>query len=156
MTMQETVEAYLGKRGWAYRAAEDGPLLFVNVPTESGRLRCRAVIADEHGVFGFSSRLWRNVPADRRVAIAELIARINLHVTHGHFNLDFDRGIVYCQASVRLGDEPLPPQMVHVLAQVTIDMMAYFGPALEQVIDGTLTPAEAMPRRPARRTEAAH
>ena len=90
------------------------------------------------------------VPAPARPALAEAITRANTALSTSAFEVDLDTGNLSVRAGLEVGDVELPPQAFQGLLVNALDEVerAYgtFGPGLEDVIAGRVTPAEAEAR----------
>lgn len=145
-TIRDTVSAYFQQQNWPYREAERDPMLYFAANGNSGTWLCRAVVDDDHGVFAFNSVLPSHVPPDRRLDVAEFIARVNPGLRMGSVNLNIDTGEVYVQTGVMVGKAELPERMVELLIQVNLKLMDDLLPVFAPLLAAKLSPLEAVRR----------
>lgn len=88
------------------------------------------------------------VPADRRVAIAEAIARINAKSGIGNFELDFADGEIRYRVSADVEDGLLSEKMVDNMLGFTMTAMERFHDALMRIAFGDVEPELALVELP--------
>ena len=83
------------------------------------------------------------VPEDRRLEVAEVIARINYRLRLGNFDIDFADGEVRYRAGCDVEGGKLTQHMVLTVFGNVCASVDRYGPAVLQVLFGGVSPAEA-------------
>ena len=83
------------------------------------------------------------VPEDRRVEVAEVIARINYRLRLGNFDIDFADGEVRYRTGCDVEGGTLTLHMVLTVFGNVCASVDRYGPAVLQVLFGGVSPAEA-------------
>ena len=112
-TLLETVATYLKNEGWNFeKEPEDDRLVgYVNGDNATWQWLLTTLEDDENHIVRIYSNLPVNIPEGRRLAIAELITRINDSLGSGHFEMDFADGQVRCKTMLNLMDGTLTKAM---------------------------------------------
>ncbi len=76
------------------------------------------------------------VPADRRLAMMELLTRANYGLVIGNFELDPDDGELRFKTSIDFGSDRLSGEVLARLIQHNVDAFEQYLPAVEAVIAG--------------------
>ncbi len=91
------------------------------------------------------------VPEDRRLAVAELVSRINRSTELAHFEIDMDDGLVFCSTAVDLsvftevdGGMAAAEALFSAHVAEAIESMELYQPAILVVTHGDTSPAEAV------------
>jgi hypothetical protein len=96
----EKVAEFLGSRGWKCTVEPDKPLIQTGANGKNGRWPCIAIAGRENEHLIFLSIFPVNIPLEKRVAIAELVTRINYRLTHGCYEMDFEDGELRFRTSI--------------------------------------------------------
>ncbi len=83
-----------------------------------------------------------NIPVERRVAAAELVARANYGLVVGSFDLDLDDGEVRMRTFLDLDGAPADPGLVQQLITNNLRTMNRYSAAIAAVVTGEATPME--------------
>ena len=86
------------------------------------------------------------VPEDRRVAMAELIARANFGIVLGNFELDFSDGEIRYKTSIDSGGEQFDPAILLHLLNANLANTNRYVAGIMGVAFGELSPEEAVRR----------
>lgn len=129
-----TLGRFLADDGWAPRP--DGPQAFA-ISYRGGvacELRAELIVAAEQLVV--SAAAPHAVPAPRRHAAADYLARAanGLHV--GGFQLDLDSGLVRAHCGLDFEGEPLSPRLIRNALAIVVRLAEAYFPGLARVIDG--------------------
>jgi len=128
------------KQGWIYHQHGDKPVVHTNINGENGRWACMAVADAEGWNIAFFSLFPSQVPANRRAACAELLARINFTLKHGCFEMDFNDGEIRYRTSLPLTPEELTPVMLERLVFGNLITVDKFYGAIMKVLHGGFAP----------------
>ena len=135
---------YLNSKSTCYELDETRQVLHLGMEGENARWRCLAC-QDDAGRFVFVSLLPLHAPPARRVACAELFARINVRLGLGHFDIDFQDGELGYRTAVPVSKRGrLSSDLAeHVLHghQVVVDR---FIPAVSAVLFAGMSPEKAL------------
>ena len=82
---------FLDSKSIGYELDQETQVVRLGIDADNVRWRCFACM-DDTGRFVFVSMIPLNAPVARRVACAELLARINVRLGLGHFEIDFNDG----------------------------------------------------------------
>jgi len=124
--------------------SDDQSHLDALVTCENGTWRMVARVSESLRHAYFWARLDMFVPANRRSAVAEFMARANFDRRMGFFEMDFGDGEIRFRVTLWVLDGMLTDdQIEEAVDTVLADMNRYF-PALMSVIYGATDPAEAV------------
>lgn len=139
--LHAAVMDYLSGRNWPYED-HDG-VIVTPVLAKSGSWTAIFEIRDDDQVLIVSSLVPVSVPVDRRTDVALYIARANLGLMIGHFEINLDDGEVRFRTSVDVaGAELSEPLIDHLFLANVVGVDRYLD-GLRAVIEGT-DPAAAI------------
>lgn len=98
--LMTTVRAMLVGHGYRYLLM-DANTLWVYIRNETGLYALAFITNDDAQFVRLVGNYGSYVPDDRRVAVAELLSRINVRLGFGNFELDFDDG----EVRFRIGED---------------------------------------------------
>lgn len=84
------------------------------------------------------------MPEDRRLSIAEFIARANYGLVLGNFELDFIDGELRFKTSIDVDGTELPPELIEPVVYANVLTMDQYMPGIMAVIKAEKTPLEAL------------
>jgi hypothetical protein len=142
--IHQAIADYLRNNRWAHEALLGQPAHRVFYQGENGRLICFAQAREEEQQFIFYSYSLENVPAERRQAMAEFIARANYGIVLGNFEIDFSDGEVRFKTSIDVEGSELTPALIEPVMYANVLTMDEYLPGLLAVSQGTATPEEAV------------
>lgn len=140
----EIVIQYFEEDDWNFMEISEGEVLKMGVSGRNGEYNCFAIVNEEKETFRFLSSLPVKVPADKRLAVAELITRANLGLTIGNFELDFEDGEVRYKTGIDVEGDRLSPALVRNLVNTNVLVMDHYCPSMMKVVYGGLSPEEAI------------
>lgn len=110
----------------------------------NGEWRCYADGRESQNLCCFYSICPIQAPEDKRMAIAEFIARVNYTLTVGNFEMDFDDGEIRYRTSIDVEDDRLSTPLFKQLTIANVTMMDLYLPAIRDIIENNVSPAEAI------------
>jgi hypothetical protein len=127
---------FLEEDGFVVQPVAGRTALQFGFQTPDFRWRCVADVREEQGVLTYLSFVPEPVLAARRVAVAELLMRINYTLAVGNFELDFDDGECRFRTSIDLeGTDPTRP-LVRQLLRANLASMGRYLEAIERAAAG--------------------
>jgi hypothetical protein len=140
--MLQTVISHLTKHGLRFGQAEIRPEVFTGVSTRKGSHFCFISVADE--IFRCFTSISCHAPAERRQAIAELLARINWKVMLGNFEMDFRDGEIRYRVAIDLRAGELTDGIVESALRTSLSTVDHFFPAITSVLWNDVPPEDAI------------
>ena len=108
----ETVRQYLKEHRWSPRESETDTIFFADYVGKSGRLACEARVRPNVEIFIFYIELPVKIPEDKRLIVAEYIARINFRLFTGNLELNMDNGQLRHKSSFDFEGETVTPNLL--------------------------------------------
>lgn len=142
--IHQAVADFLMSDRWAHEALVGQTAHRVFYQGENGRLICFAQARQEEQQLIFYSYCPENVPEDRRLAMAEFIARANYGMVLGNFELDFADGELRFKTSIDVEDTELTPELIKPVIYANVLTMDEYLPGLLDVLQGNATPEDAL------------
>jgi hypothetical protein len=133
------VRQFLTADGWPHTDDADG--IDAAFQGEHGRWKCRAVAAGEQ------VRFFSIAPVDGSARVAEvreLVARINWDLPIGNFEVDADGRTIRCKTAIDVGGDRITPSLLRHVVWGNVSLMDRYLPAITAVVDGSMTPSEAV------------
>ena len=144
--IQDAIETYFRQQEWEYtQQDEDDPLFFINFSFagDKGHWDCTIIADEEDEWFTCATRYPISVPEDRQLEIAELMARVNLYIFTGGFDMDFSDGEIRCRTSISFrGFEP-SPELIGPLVFMSAAAADLYFPVFEAVLYEGVSPKDA-------------
>jgi len=142
-TLMATVRSMLD--GYEYRYLQmDANTLWLYLRNEAGLYSLCFLTNDDARFVRIVGSYGSSVPDDRRLAVAELLSRINVRLGFGNFELDFDDG----EARFRVGEDVHGTQLTEAIVDrmmgYTIVTLDRYHEAVMTVGFGTVEPVVAM------------
>lgn len=138
------VLAYLQRSDWDVEQQADRRQLRAAVEGPSGRFDCFVRVHDAEQQIAIYSICPRHAPSATRAATGEFLHRLNFGMVIGNFELDPDDGEIRCKASLDVEGEPITDVQLAKLLDVSVLSISRYLPLLEAVVDGAMTPLQAM------------
>jgi hypothetical protein len=140
----EEIIDFFEQEEWNFVKIQDKSALRLSFQGENGQWDCLALANEESREFVFYSLFPLMIPENKRMAIAELITRINYGISLGNFELDFVKGKVNYKTSLNVKNDYLTDDLIQNLVYTNLSMMDKYLPILVRVIDENLSPLEAL------------
>ncbi|MEA5470015.1 YbjN domain-containing protein, partial [Spirulina sp. 06S082] len=140
----QIAESFFVREDWKIYYTDDSPSFHVQAKGIHGEWTCLVQINEPHEQFLFYSYCPLFIPEDCRPKVAEFLARANIEIVIGNFELNYDRGTIRYKTSIDVEGSHLAPSMVKQLVYTNIEMMDRYLPTLKQVIDQKIAPLEAI------------
>lgn len=135
---------FFEKDNWYYESFEDMHALRLPFKGKSMEWPCIARVQEDKRLFLFYSVCPVNVPSERRLALAEFMTLANYDMPIGNFEMDFADGEIRFKTSVGLGQLDWSDELIKVAVHTNVFSMDQYLPGILQVIEGTLSPQEAV------------
>jgi hypothetical protein len=135
---------FLDGRGWKFTVEQDKPLLQTVANGKTGRWHCVAIGGSDNEHLIFLSLLPVDAPPEKRVAVSELLTRINYQLAHGCYEMGFDDGEIRFRTSIPVISGQVQSEMLEYL--VFANLCAFdnnFG-AIMQVLYGECSAKAAL------------
>jgi hypothetical protein len=133
--MLDTVVAWLESEGWPVAVTtEGGEAVATKVQTDAGIWVCAGRFDATR--FAFYSLCPVAAPEERRVAVAELAARVNTALLFGNVEVDMDGGEVRVRTAVDVAGSELTETLARNVILANVEIMDAYAPALLELIDG--------------------
>lgn len=140
----ETVIDFFTEDDWTFTKLQGQSVLQVACQGENGRWNCYAQAREDQEQFVFYSIYPDAALEDKRLAIAEFLTRANYGVIIGNFEMDFDDGEIRYKTSIDVEGDLLTTDLIKQLVYANIMMMDHYLPGIQAVMDGTMSPVEAI------------
>jgi hypothetical protein len=142
-TLMATVRAMLD--GYEYRYhLMDPSTLWLYIRNEAGLYALCFLTNEDARFMRIVGSYGSGVPDDRRVAVAELLSRINVRLGFGNFELDFDDGEVRFRVGEDVQGTQLTEAVVDRMLGYTLVTLDRYHQAVMTVAFGTVEPVVAM------------
>lgn len=141
-----TVHAYLQNKGLRYTSQTVGPNsthFVINVNGDNGRYQIIVDVKPQDKRVLVVVVIPFNVPAARRMAVAEYLTRVNYNLAVGAFEMDFRDGEVRNRQTLVLEDGVLTLQMTEHLIMIPAATADRHFNTIMEVVHGVRTPEEA-------------
>ncbi|HMV67080.1 MAG TPA: YbjN domain-containing protein [Myxococcota bacterium] len=138
------MKQFFEEDGWAYDERDDRAVLRVSIDGQSGKFAGFSIAYDDRSQLCFYTVLPMNAPAERRLPVAEFIARANYNMIIGNFEIDFSDGEIRYKTSIDIEGGTLTQMMCKNLVYANVTTMDRYFPGLAAVIAGAKSPAEAV------------
>ncbi len=143
--MFKQVLQYFDKQQWKYQLPEKGKnIAFFGIGTQNGKFHCIIDIDEVDTKIIFFSIYPINVPKKVRIAMSELIIRLNYILFFGGFEMDFENGEVRFKTSIIYEDGELTEKMIEHIVKDNITSMDTYFELLNSLITEKITMTEAI------------
>lgn len=139
----EVARTVLDEDGIRYEAIAGVTALRFGFRTELHQWACVVEAREAEGLLLCVAILPGLAPEDRRAALAELVARINVGLVIGNFDLVYDAGEVRFRTALDLEGAEAAPALVRTLIRANLATVARNIGAIQRVISGS-APREAL------------
>jgi hypothetical protein len=139
----DAVTTFLKEDGWPVKRIGKDLAYSVTFEGENGEWSCIAQVVEEENLFLFYSACPVEAPEDKRLAVAELLSRINFNLKVGDFEMDFADGHIRCRTSIDITGHTLGALLINQVVYTNVFTMNRFLPFIKAVVEGNLSPAAA-------------
>jgi hypothetical protein len=140
----EMVIKFFEEDNWPFEKLEGESALGMGFQGDNGEWSCYALVREAQKQFIFYSVNPLETPEDKRLQMAEFLTRANYGMMVGNFELDFADGEVRYKTSIEAEVTNLNSALIKTIVYTNVRMMDKYLPAIMSVIDGDLSPTEAI------------
>jgi protein-tyrosine phosphatase len=140
------VESAFDAQGWTYHRVPGATLIKTGFDQKGLQVPLLMLSVERHEQLLVFGRVHTTVAEHGRVAVAELLTRINWALTLGAFEMDLSDGEVRYRNAIDVEGGTLAPLMVVNLVRAATTAVAQYSPAIAAVATGRIRPAEALAR----------
>lgn len=119
----DTMTEFFQQEKWTYDQIPDQPILRMGMNGKSGKWVGYAQAREDQDQFVFYSVLPVTAPADKRLAIAELLTRMNYGLVIGNWEMDFRDGEIRYKTSIDVENDRLSLALVRNAVYLNLQMM---------------------------------
>lgn len=138
----EGLKAHLSQHNWRFTQIRQTALL-VPVPGKNGQLLGLFQAREEQEQFTFEVSYTFQAPERRRLAVAELLARLNYPLVVGAFQMDLADGEVGYKAGLDVTGTPLTPALIQSMMTLGLATADAHLPAIAAVCFAGVSAAAA-------------
>lgn len=129
---------------WHFSRVQDETVLRMHVSGKNGQYQCIARAREEAHQLLFYSQFPINVPADKRLKVAEFLTRANYGLYIGNFEMDFQDGEIRYKTSIDVEGAPLSTAIVRNLVAPNLTMIDRYLPGMMALIYANAAPEDAI------------
>lgn len=143
-TILDTLKKFFEEEDWSYEPPDEDGRIWTRLQGKHGAAY-DAFFAPQEDLQQMTVGLTLplNVPEGKRLAMAELIARANLGILMGNFDLDMDDGRMMFRIGIDVEEGVLSTKMVVNMVEVCAIMMDLYFPAIMAVCYAEKSPKDA-------------
>ena len=135
--------AFFGRCNWPHTAIDKPRAIEVSHGWSAVPFKSRAYLKGGGPIFVYDSLCLERVAANRRMAVAEYITRVNGRMLVGAFELDWEEGECRFRTSIDLQGQPLNDALLSAVVYPNHQAMIDWLPHLMSVIAGESEAEEA-------------
>jgi len=140
----ETLGKFLEDDGWYPQQLENRTIYSMGFEGKNGRVACYAQIRVDLEQFVFYVMAPAKAQENKRLSVAEFIARANYGLRIGNFELDFEDGEIRYKSSIDFEGVELKPELIKHAIYPAVQTMDRYLPGIMAVIYGNTSPADAV------------
>jgi hypothetical protein len=129
---------------WNFTKLQGESVLQLPFQGTNGRWNCYAKAREQNKQFVFYSLCPIATPENKRQAVAEFLTLANYGLMIGNFELDFNDGEIRYKTSIDIVGDNLSFALIKNLVYTNVTMMDEYLPGILFVIDGDVSPKEAI------------
>lgn len=129
---------------WPYEQQEGKLLLRTGFSGDNGNFTCWFQAREDEEQLVFYSICPVHAPEDKRMLIAEFIARANYGMVIGNFEIDLNDGEIRYKSSADVEGIEVQPVFVKNMVYANVLMMDRYLPGIMKVIYSSIDPAKAV------------
>ena len=126
----DLLQEFFTADGWPYTQLQGRSTLRTAYKGDNAQCTCYARAREDAQQLVFYSLLPVNVPEDKRLAVAELLTRINCGLIIGNFELDFEDGEVRAKTSIDVENDRLSKALIKQMVYANVFLMDDYIPAI--------------------------
>ena len=139
-----TVIDFFTKDDWTFTKLQGQSVLQMAYRGENGLWNCYAQSRETEEQFAFYSIYPELISEDKRLAMAELLTRLNYGLVIGNFEMDFNDGEVRYKTSLGVEGNVLTSQVIRRLVYANVTIMDHYLPSIQAVMEGKESPEGAI------------
>jgi hypothetical protein len=139
-----TIIAYFTKDDWTFTKLQGQSILQMAYQGENGLWNCYAQAREPQEQFVFYSIYPELVSEDKRLAMAELLTRLNYGLVIGNFEMDFNDGEIRYKTSIGVEGDILTDRVIKRLVYANVTIIDHYLPGIRAVMDGNMSPKDAI------------
>jgi len=139
----EALRTFLEEDGWFPRESKTDTIFFANYSGKNGRLSCEARIRVDVEIFIFYAEAPISIPEEKRIAVAEYMARVNFGMRIGNMEMDMSDGQVRYKSSLDFEGEKLTSNLLKNSILPAVTTMDRYLPGLMAIVYGGKSAATA-------------
>jgi hypothetical protein len=144
MQLSETLRQFFQERGFSPQVVGDPPALSMRFQGQDLAWSCVAQPVVEQGCIVFFSVFPEEIPSERQLAMSELLTGINYGLLVGNFEMSFTTGDLRIRTSLDIGNGQIDAERLTRMVQINLAMMKTYFPVLQAVLQGELSPQDAI------------
>lgn len=144
----EAVTTYLEVDEWPIHQIGDTPSYSMTFQGQNGRWTCIAQVVEEDRLLIFYSACPAKTPESELMAVAEYLTRANYNLLLGNFEMNFEDGDIRYKTSISIPEHDMGAMTIGKLIYTNVLTMDRHLPSLLAVINGSLSPLEAINQLP--------
>ncbi|MGC1248946.1 MAG: YbjN domain-containing protein, partial [Spirulinaceae cyanobacterium] len=142
-SMVEVVESFFKGENWQFQQLENATLHLL-FQGKNSQFNCYARAREAQQQFVFYSLAPTKVPVRKRRILGEFVARANLGMIIGNFELDFNTGEIRYKTSIDVTNNVINQETLHQLVYTNVLTMDQYLLGIKSVISGQLSPEAAI------------
>ena len=142
----ESLTRFLADDDWPYVEMEDDAGVTLAFRGRNGEWTCYAIALEERHQVVFYSLCPVIAPPEKRLLVAEFIARANYGMILGNFELDMRDGELRYKTSIDVEDSRIDAALIRHLVYNNVTIMDQYLPGFLAVIRDDISPGEAIAR----------
>ncbi len=142
--LYDTLVSFLEEDEWKFTQMEGEDTIVLTFNCTNATYLCYAQARETQQQIVFYTIYPIRTPEDKRQQMAELVARVNYGLVLGNLELDMRDGEVRYKTSADINATPFTLPLLRSLMQINLSTADRYFPAFTSLLDGGLTPADAV------------
>ncbi|MGK7947779.1 MAG: YbjN domain-containing protein [Xenococcaceae cyanobacterium] len=126
---------YFASEGWSFIKDKARSCLKLQYKGKNGQYKCVVIVREKQQEFIFYSICPLTASEANKLAVAELITKINYGLTVGNFDLDFATGTIRYKTSINVTGDYLSYEMIDNLVKTNVTMIDKYLPNILAVTE---------------------
>ncbi len=140
----QAMRGFFEAKSWPVQSIAEDSILVMPYSGQHGRFRIIGITDEENTRVSILAGLPLRCPAERLPAMCAFIARANLGMMHGCFDLDLDDGELRFRVGADIADQELSYAFTQSMVLYSITTVERFWPSIEAVVQDRMDPVQAM------------